>query len=227
MRALTTAPFMALTASAPPEIEAAIISSLHLREPIVVTRPLDRPNIYLSTCKSVGLKVKKFVHSSAVVSLVKVFASLFMQRDLGQLAQLIASTDDLALIPKTIIFSHTKDQVYKVFSLLSMSAKHKHSVSMYHASQSVEAKHFIQSTFRSPSSELRCLSATIAFGMVGIYLCTLIVKKNTSHLPLLMQGMDIPDVELVVVNGLPETLSQLYQVNNILCTICHTLLWLT
>ena len=98
--------------------------------------------------------------------LIKVFASLFMQRDLGQLAQLIASTDDLALIPKMIIFSHTKDQV---FSLLSMSAKHKHSVSMYHASQSVETKHFIQSTFRSPSSELRCLSATIAFGMVGIY----------------------------------------------------------
>ena len=58
LRALTTAPFMALTASAPPEIEATIISSLHLREPIVVTCPLDRPNIYLSTCKSVGLKVK-------------------------------------------------------------------------------------------------------------------------------------------------------------------------
>ena len=31
---------------------------------------------------------------------------LFIQRDLGQLAHLIASTDDLALIPKTIIFSH-------------------------------------------------------------------------------------------------------------------------
>ena len=34
---LTTAHFMALTASALPEIEATIISSLHLREPIVVT----------------------------------------------------------------------------------------------------------------------------------------------------------------------------------------------
>ena len=136
---------MALTASAPPEIEATIISSLHLREPIVVTRQLDRPNIYLSTCKSVGLKVNLYTVQQ-LCHLLKVFASLFMQRDLGQLADLFASTDELALIPKTIIFSHTKDQVYKVFSLLSMSAEHKHLVSMYHASQSVETKYFIQST---------------------------------------------------------------------------------
>ena len=57
LRALTNAPFMALTASAPPEIETTIISSLHLKESVVVTRQLDRPNIYLSVCKSVGLKV--------------------------------------------------------------------------------------------------------------------------------------------------------------------------
>ena len=38
-----------------------------------------------------------------------------------------------------------------------------------------------------------------------------------------MQGMDIPDIELVVVNGPPATL---YQVNKLLDTTRHTLLWL-
>ena len=88
LRALTTAPIVALTASAPPEIEATIISSLYLREPIVVTRQLDRPNIYISTCKSVGLKVNLYTVQQ-LCHLLKVFASLFMQRDLGQLAQLL------------------------------------------------------------------------------------------------------------------------------------------
>lgn len=45
--ALTSAPFMALTASAPPHIEAHVSSSLHLNIPVVVTQLLDRPNIYL------------------------------------------------------------------------------------------------------------------------------------------------------------------------------------
>ena len=45
LRALTDAPLMALTASAPPHIEAQICSSLHLRELDVVSEPLDRPNI--------------------------------------------------------------------------------------------------------------------------------------------------------------------------------------
>lgn len=60
LRALTAAPFMALTASAPPEIEGTIVSSLHLKEPVVVKRRLDRPNIYLSTSKSVGIKASLY-----------------------------------------------------------------------------------------------------------------------------------------------------------------------
>ena len=117
----------------------------------------------------------KFICSWAAV-LLMTFASLFMQRDLGHL---IATTSDLSMIPKTVIFSQTKDEVYKVFTSLSTLAGHKHSISMYHASQSEETKSFIQSTFRSPSSELRCLSATIAFGMVGIFVCP-DYKDNTT-----------------------------------------------
>ena len=106
-----------------------------------------------------------------VAELLIMFASLFMQRDLGQLANLIATTSDLSVILKTVIFPQTKDEVYKVFTLLNTLAKHKHPVSVYHASQLEETKSFIQSTVRSPSSELRCLSATIAFGMIHRYIC--------------------------------------------------------
>ena len=49
--------------------------------------------------------------------------------------------------------------------------------------------------------------ATIAFGMVCAQTlsCTFIII-------ICFQGMDIPDVEIVVVYGLPKTASQLYQV---------------
>ena len=59
--ALTSAPVMALTASAPPNIKEAILSSLCLSEPTVIQQALDRPNIYTSSCKSVGLKVKLII----------------------------------------------------------------------------------------------------------------------------------------------------------------------
>lgn len=80
---MTTAHFMALTALALPEIEATVIDSLHLREPIVVTRQLDRRNIYLSTCKSVGLKVNLYTVQQLCHLLVHVLASLFMRETWG------------------------------------------------------------------------------------------------------------------------------------------------
>ena len=79
---------------------------------------------------------------------------------------MISTTEQPSIILKTLIFSQTKDDVYKVFSFLRASSLHKCTVSMYHASQSEETKAFIQSTFQSSMTELRCLSATIAFGMV-------------------------------------------------------------
>ena len=48
LRALTDAPFMALTASAPANTQSKIIESLHLKDPIVVSQSLDRANIFLS-----------------------------------------------------------------------------------------------------------------------------------------------------------------------------------
>ena len=57
LRALTSAPFLALTASAPADIEKHVIASLHLSNPVKVYQPLDRPNIFLSSKKSTGLAV--------------------------------------------------------------------------------------------------------------------------------------------------------------------------
>ncbi len=48
MRALTDVPFMALTASAPSDIQDVIVNSLHLNDPVFVSCDLDRPNIYMS-----------------------------------------------------------------------------------------------------------------------------------------------------------------------------------
>ena len=51
--ALSKAP---LTASAPPHVEAEILSSLHMHDPVFVSQPLNRPNIYIhaSASRSVG-----------------------------------------------------------------------------------------------------------------------------------------------------------------------------
>lgn len=45
LRALVRAPFMALSASAPPDIQAEIIESLDLNSPVIISRDLNRPNI--------------------------------------------------------------------------------------------------------------------------------------------------------------------------------------
>ena len=57
LRALTNVPFMALTASAPDEVEATIISSLQLNSPVIVHCDLDRPNIYFSVSSIKTLNV--------------------------------------------------------------------------------------------------------------------------------------------------------------------------
>lgn len=56
LRALTSAPFMALTASAPPSVEAEVKATLEL-DCVMVSLPLDRPNIYISTQKKRSLSV--------------------------------------------------------------------------------------------------------------------------------------------------------------------------
>jgi len=54
LRALTKAPFMALTATAAPVIMQEITTSLLLRQPVTVQLGLNRPNIYLSVGKKIN-----------------------------------------------------------------------------------------------------------------------------------------------------------------------------
>ena len=61
LRALTDAPFMALTASAPADVQSKIIESLHLKEPVIVSNSLDRSNIFLSACPIKSVKVSCIV----------------------------------------------------------------------------------------------------------------------------------------------------------------------
>lgn len=135
-----------------------------------------------------------------------------LQRDLGQLAYLLSTANSPADIPKIIIFSQTKDDVYTIFSYLHSVAAYTKSVAMYHASQSQETKAYIQSSYGFTGTELRCISATIAFGMVCVHLQNRYTVPMEMTFPSLAQGMDINDVEAVIVNGPPDTLAQLYQV---------------
>ena len=48
LRASFDAPFMALTASAPPAVQSDIIASLFLTDPAVVSQDLNRRNVFIS-----------------------------------------------------------------------------------------------------------------------------------------------------------------------------------
>lgn len=71
LRALSKAPLIALTASAPPEIEQSILTSLHMRDPVIVRQELNRPNIYMSASRSMGVKVS--LHCADFISYTNLF----------------------------------------------------------------------------------------------------------------------------------------------------------
>jgi superfamily II DNA helicase RecQ len=91
-----------------------------------------------------------------------------LKRDLPSLVDVLAEKEDA---PNTIIFCRTKNDCSKVYSFVSKSIC-RHTVSMYHGSLSEATKSQVLADFTS-DTELRCLSATITFGMVNIYrVCT-------------------------------------------------------
>ena len=57
LRALCDAPFMALTATASPVTQRSIADLLDLRDPCLVSNPLDRPNIFFSVAEKNGIPV--------------------------------------------------------------------------------------------------------------------------------------------------------------------------
>ena len=87
-----------------------------------------------------------------------------------------------------------------------MSARNRKSVGLYHTNLSKANKVLTHHEFSRPDSDVKCLITTIAFGLVCH--CEII------HKVLLHKGMDVPDVDIVVVYDLPSTLTQLYQVHD-------------
>ena len=70
-------------------------------------------------------------------------------------------------IPKTIVYVQTKDMACKVYHFLQQAALKRGYVGMYHANLTSHTKSVVHRDFGGPSSSLRCLVATVAFGMVG------------------------------------------------------------
>ena len=156
LRALTGVPFMALSASASPSIVKIIEDSLQLKSLFRIDHNLDRPNIFLSCAKSRGLSVSKLI----LCLWVYVFVVFFVhKRDLAGVADALSRN----AMPKTLIFCCTRNDCAKVYGFLRKSAHRQ--VSMYHSTLTQTTKTEVQSSFRC-GGRLRCLSATVAFGMV-------------------------------------------------------------
>ena len=140
---------------------------------------------------------------------------LFLQKDLSNLADQLSFCQNPLQFPKTVIFVKIKSVAVKVFAYLHRSAHLKGMVSMCHAKLSTETKEYIHHQFSSHTSSLRCLCATVAFGLVSLALIQLLQSSHKVSLEFYhytMQGMDIADIKLVIVYGLPTTMAMLYQV---------------
>ena len=172
LRAVTSVPFMALTATASSTTQKLISQSLHLENPVVVSCSLNRPNIYFSASSMKGYNV------SACTCTAGMFSSLFIdivspghffQADLAGIAYWLRTLHSES-IPKTLIFVQTKNTGCKLYNWLSQCASSKRSVGLYHASLTQATKSHLQDMFKQQSG-LRCLVATVAFGMVQHLVC--------------------------------------------------------
>lgn len=91
---------------------------------------------------------------------------LHMQRDLDGLAQKLGSQDPHS-IPKTVMFCRTKERAVRLYKFLSSTAYHEHYIGAYHASLTDDTRKFVYRNFVARCGELRCLCATVVFGMVS------------------------------------------------------------
>ena len=87
-----------------------------------------------------------------------------MQKDFTSLAMRLKEPK---ILPKTVIFCKTKNAAAKVYLFLHKAASSQDAVSLYHASLTEETKTHIYTMFSSSESVIRCLCATVAFGMVS------------------------------------------------------------
>ena len=160
MRALTKAPVLSMTASAPPRVEAELVQQLQLKNPVFVKSSLNRANIFLC------IRTKSKLEVSVLYTHSYLRSESIVQDDLSGIATKLTSSDPNS-IPKTIIFFNTKALVLRAYTYLRNQAYQKHYVGAYHSSLTDETKQFISHSFSSSTAEMRCLCSTIAFGMVS------------------------------------------------------------
>ena len=144
-----------------------------------------------------------------------------LQRDLAGFASKMSECLAPETFPKTQIFCSTKSLACQILTFFKCNNVQGSFINMYHASLSEETKKAIYELFASPLSPLRCLVSTVAFGMVRQ--CNIhIITTATNFILIYMQGLDIADIQIVLLYGLPKSLSQCYQVSksiNLLYTV--------
>ena len=101
-----------------------------------------------------------------------------IQNDLRSLASGLRSAEHPQDFPKTIIFCQTKEITSKIYTYLSCYQKDR--IGMYHASLTKETRQHVYRLYCDPGSQLRCVIATIAFGMVNAL--TLIFMSLCMHM---------------------------------------------
>lgn len=89
-----------------------------------------------------------------------------IKRDLAGVASMLSMEEEM---PKTLIFCCTKTECAKVYNYLRKSSQNGNTISMYHASLTQTTRSQVQKSFQC--GQPRCLSATIAFGMVNTVQC--------------------------------------------------------
>ncbi|XP_019618450.1 PREDICTED: ATP-dependent DNA helicase Q-like 3 [Branchiostoma belcheri] len=163
---LSKVPFMALTATATPDVCRSVMDALHMENPVMVKGSLDRPNIFL---------LRKKIKST--------------KEDFQPLVDHIMAAETVQDIKKHIVYATTKNTCMELWEELTRRcpANIKKAVRVFHADISRQAKKEVMEAFRDGS--VRIVVASIAFGM----------------------GIDIPDIDGVVIYHVPATIGQLYQ----------------
>lgn len=77
-------------------------------------------------------------------------------------------TRNAFIIPKMIVYVRTKDMAWKVYSHLLRESVQRCYLGVFHADLTQATKSSVYQNFRSNGSSLKCLIATVAFGMVRV-----------------------------------------------------------
>jgi RecQ family ATP-dependent DNA helicase len=177
-------PIAALTATATPDVERSVVDALGLKSPVVVRRPVNRPNLQYEVFRREALVTEAgaSTESAAVTHLVE-FASAAVEAS-GERPGTSGEDGGEDGGPAGIVFARTRDECDRVAGLLVDAGMDAVS---YHAGKSREALARAQRDWSA--GDLHAVVATVAFGM----------------------GVDKPNVRWVAHWGPPATLEGLYQ----------------